>query len=139
MAQYDARRRPRPLRNCDNLESLPTSIISRASLGCFLRAIIGKRDLTLEPLIPAGSIVQIDTRKREILPKKNWANEFQRPIYFLNTKDGYFCGWCELEEASQWLLLNPHPRSSASSRRWKYGTEVENLGRVMSVVFRLEL
>jgi transcriptional regulator with XRE-family HTH domain len=45
--------------------------------------IIGRVDLTLEPVIPAGSIVQIDTSKREISPKKDWTHEFQRPIYFL--------------------------------------------------------
>jgi hypothetical protein len=53
------------------------------------------------------------------------------------SKDGYVCGWCEFDEDSQWLILVPHPLSSASSRRWKYGTEVEILGRVMSVVIRL--
>jgi hypothetical protein len=57
-----------------------------------LRAIIGKLDLTLNPMIPAGSIVQIDTRKREISPKKDWTHEFQRHIYFLKTRDGYVCG-----------------------------------------------
>jgi transcriptional regulator with XRE-family HTH domain len=103
----------------------------------YLQAIIGKLDLTLGPMIPAGSIVQIDTSKREIAPKKDWSHEFQRPIYFLKTKDGYFCGWCELDEDSEWLVLIPHPLSSAPSRRWKYLTEVENLGRVMSVVIRL--
>jgi hypothetical protein len=103
----------------------------------YLRAIIGKLDLTLNPMIPAGSIVQIETRKREISPKKDWTYEFQRPIYFLKTRDGYVCGWCELDEDSQWPTLIPHPLSPASSRRWKHGTEVENLGRVMSVVIRL--
>jgi transcriptional regulator with XRE-family HTH domain len=103
----------------------------------YLRGIIGKLDLTLDPMIPAASIVQIDTRKRGISPKKNWTHEFQRPIYFLKTKDEYLCGWCELDEESHWLILVPHPLSSASSRRWKYGTEVEVLGRVMSVVIRL--
>ena len=52
---------------------------------------------TLEPLIPAGSIVQIDTRRREISPRKEWARELQRPIYFLKTADAYFCGWCEVD------------------------------------------
>jgi transcriptional regulator with XRE-family HTH domain len=104
----------------------------------YLGAIIGKLDLTLDPMIPAGSIVQIDTRKREISPKKHWTYEFQRPIYFLKTRDGYVCGWCELDEESQWLTLIPHPLSSAPSRRWQYRTEVENLGRVMSVVIRWE-
>jgi transcriptional regulator with XRE-family HTH domain len=103
----------------------------------FLRGIIGKLDLTLDPMIPAGSIVQIDTRKREISPKRDWTDEFQRPIYFLKTKDGNFCGWCELDKDPQWLTLIPHPLSPAPSRRWKYRTEVENLGRVMSVVIRL--
>jgi transcriptional regulator with XRE-family HTH domain len=103
----------------------------------YLRGIIGKRDLTLEPMIPAGSIVQIDPRQRAIASKKDWTHEFQRPIYFLKTKDGYVCGWCELDEESQWLTLVPHPLSSAPSGRWRYGTEVENLGRVMGVVIRL--
>jgi transcriptional regulator with XRE-family HTH domain len=98
--------------------------------------IIGKLDLTLQPMVPAGSIVQIDTRKREISAKNDWTHEFQRPIYFLKIKDRYFCGWCELDKDSQWLTLIPHPLSSASSRRYKYPTEVENIGRVMSVVIR---
>jgi transcriptional regulator with XRE-family HTH domain len=103
----------------------------------YRRAIIGKLDLTLDPMIPAGSIVQIDTRKREISPMKDWTHEFQRPIHFLKTKDGYVCGWCELDKDSQWLTLIPHPLSPAPSRRWKYRTEVETLGRVVSVVIRL--
>jgi transcriptional regulator with XRE-family HTH domain len=101
--------------------------------------IIGTLDLTLHPMVPAGSIVQIDTTERDISPKKNWTHEFQRPIYFLKTKDAYFCGWCELDEDSQWLLLIPHPLSSIPSRRWRYGTEVENVGRVISVVNRLRM
>jgi transcriptional regulator with XRE-family HTH domain len=103
----------------------------------YLRGIIGKLDLTLDPMIPPGSIVHIDTGKCEISLKNDWTHEFPRPIYFFKTKDGYFCGWCELDEDSQWLTLIPHPLSPASSRRWKHGTEVENLGRVMSVVIRL--
>jgi transcriptional regulator with XRE-family HTH domain len=114
---------------------LPTE--NKPSHTSYLQAVIGKLNLTLDPVIPAGSIVQIDTSKREISPKKDWTHEFQRPIYFLKTNDGYFWGWCELDEDSQWLVLIPHPLSSAPSRRWKYGTEVEILGRVMSVVIRL--
>jgi hypothetical protein len=98
----------------------------------YLSGVIGKLDLTLHPMIPAGSIAQIDAGKREVSPKKDWAHEFQRPIYFLKTKDGYICGWCELDEDSQWLTLFPHTLSPASSRRWKW-TEIENLGRVVAV------
>ncbi len=101
------------------------------------RGIIGKRDRTLEPMIPAGSIVHIDTRERAVSSRRNWAHEFQRPIYFLMTRDVYVCGWCELDRNSEWLTLIPHPMSPASSRRWKYRTEIESLGRVVAVAIRL--
>jgi transcriptional regulator with XRE-family HTH domain len=102
----------------------------------YRRGIIGKLGLTLDPMIPAGSIVRIDTGNREISSMKDWTNEFQRPIYFLKTPEGYVCGWCELDSNSEWLTLIPYPLSPASSRRWRYRTEVENLGRVIAVVIR---
>ncbi len=117
-----------------------TTLLS-AELGQFLapyrRGIIGKRDLTLDPMIPSGSIVQIDTQKRAISARKDWKHEFQRPIYFLMTRDSYVCGWCELDKASDWLTLIPHPLSPVSSRRWKYRKEIESLGRVIVVAIRL--
>jgi transcriptional regulator with XRE-family HTH domain len=103
----------------------------------YRRGIIGKRDRTLDPMIPAGSIVQIDTQKRAISPRRDWTHEFQRPIYFLMTGDGYVCGWCELDKNSEWLTLVPHPLSPASSRRWKYRIEIENMGRIVGVAIRL--
>jgi transcriptional regulator with XRE-family HTH domain len=51
----------------------------------YRRGIIGRRDRTLDPMIPAGSIVQIDTQKRAISLRRDWTHEFQRPIYFLTT------------------------------------------------------
>jgi transcriptional regulator with XRE-family HTH domain len=77
------------------------------SLAPYRRGIIGKRDLTLDPMIPAGSIVQIDTWQRAISPKKDWKHEFHRPIYFLMSREGYVCGWCELDKASDWLTVIP--------------------------------
>jgi transcriptional regulator with XRE-family HTH domain len=103
----------------------------------YRRGIIGKRDRTLDPMIPAGSIVQIDSRKRAISPRRDWTHEFQRPIYFLMTRDSYVCGWCELDRKSEWLTLVPHPLSPASSRRWRYRKEVEIIGRVTFVAIPL--
>jgi transcriptional regulator with XRE-family HTH domain len=102
----------------------------------YRRGIIGRLDLTLDPMIPPGSIVQIDTRDRAISSRKNWTHEFKRPVYFLRTREGYVCGWCELDGNSEWLTLIPHPLSPASSRRLKYPEEIENLGRVITVVIR---
>jgi transcriptional regulator with XRE-family HTH domain len=103
----------------------------------YRRGIIGKRDRTLDPMIPAGSMVQIDTQKRAISLRRDWNHEFQRPIYFLTTRDAFVCGWCELDRDSDWLTLIPHPLSPASSRRWRYRKEIENLGRVIFVAIRL--
>ena len=104
----------------------------------YRRGIIGKRDRTLDPMIPAGSMVQIDTQKRAISTRKDRnAHEFQRPIYFLSTRDAYVCGWCELDRNSDWLTLVPHPLSPAPSRRWKYRKEIESIGRVTFVAIRL--
>jgi hypothetical protein len=103
----------------------------------YSRGIIGKRDLALDPMIPAGSIVLIDTQKRAISSRRDWRNEFQRPIYFLMTGEGYVCGWCELDKASEWLTLIPHPLSPVSSRRWRYRKEIESIGRVAVAAIRL--
>ena len=103
----------------------------------YKRGIIGKRDLNLYPMIPAGSIVEIDTRQRAISTRRNWTQEFHRPIYFLMTRDAYVCGWCELDKNSDWLTLIPHSLSPAPSRRWRYRTEIESIGRVIRVAVRL--
>jgi transcriptional regulator with XRE-family HTH domain len=98
--------------------------------------IIGKLDLSLDPMIQAGSIVRIDTRSCEISSQKDWIHEFQRPIYFLTTQKGHVCGWCELDKASEWLTLIPHPLSTASSRRWKFHEEIVRVARVVAVAIR---
>ncbi len=108
-----------------------------SALSPYRRGIIGKHDCTLDPMIPAGSIVQIDTQNRAISARRDWTHEFQRPIYFLTTRDAYFCGWCELDRNSDWLTLVPHPLSPASSRRWRYRKEIETIGRVNFVAIRL--
>jgi hypothetical protein len=73
-------------------------------------------------MIPPESLVHIDTQKRAISLRKDGKHEFERPLYFLITRDAYVCGWCELDKNSEWLtsfpILSPVP-----SRRWKYRTE----------------
>jgi transcriptional regulator with XRE-family HTH domain len=127
--------KPRPGLSPDATTLLPKN--TELSTATYLRAIIGRLDLTLDPMIPPGSLVQIDTRMTHISLKRDWTHEFQRPIYFLRTREEYAFGWCELDGNSDWLTLIPHPLSPVSSRRWKYREEVENVGRVVAVVIRL--
>ena len=106
----------------------------------YRRGIIGKRDRTMEPMILAGSIVLIDTQKRAIAKRKDWTNEFDRPIYFLLTRTSYLCGFCELDKQAEYLKLVPHALSTQiadeDERRWKYRQQVEVIGTVAAVFTR---
>jgi len=102
----------------------------------YRRGIIGRQDRTLEPMIRAGSIVLIDTQKRTIASRREWNHEFDRPIYFLMTRDGYATGFCELDKESTWLTLIPHALSFESNRRFRYKKEIEVVGTVVGAVVR---
>jgi transcriptional regulator with XRE-family HTH domain len=106
----------------------------------YRRGIIGRRDRTMEPMILAGSIVLIDTQKRAIAKRKDWTNEFDRPIYFLLTRASYFCGFCELDKNGEYLKLVPHALSPQTEdedeRRWKYRKQVEVIGTVAAIFTR---
>src|SRR5665213_309792 len=106
----------------------------------YRRGIIGRRDRTMEPMILAGSIVLIDTQKRAIAKRKDWTNEFDRPIYFLLTRSSYFCGFCELDKNGEYLKLVPHALSPQTEdeeeRRWKYRKQVEVIGTVAAIFTR---
>ena len=102
----------------------------------YRRGVIGCRDRMLEPMIPAGSVVLIDTQKRAIANRKQWTNEFNRPIYFLITRTEYAVGFCELDKDAEWLTLVPHPLSYETSKRWRFKKEIEVVGTVAAVFSR---
>lgn len=104
----------------------------------YRRAIVGRRDRSMEPMILPGSILLVDTLKKAIANRKDWTNEFDRPIYFLFTRTGYFCGFCELDKKAEWLHLVPHMLSFQSNddRRWRYRKEVEVVGTVTGLFTR---
>jgi transcriptional regulator with XRE-family HTH domain len=102
----------------------------------YRRGIIGRQDRTLEPMIPAGSIVLIDTRKRTIAGRREWNHEFDRPIYFLMNRDGYMCGFCELDRETDWLTVIPHALSFESNKRWRYKKDIEVVGTVVATMIR---
>jgi transcriptional regulator with XRE-family HTH domain len=103
----------------------------------YLRAILGKKDRSSEPMIPAGSIIYIDTKSRAISSRKDWTHEFQRPIYLLKTRDEFVCGWCEIDKASEWLTVIAHPLSPTSSSRWRHPAEIACVGRVVAAAIRV--
>jgi transcriptional regulator with XRE-family HTH domain len=90
---------------------------------------IGLADYTMYPLIRPGAEVEVDTTQNR-LHANSWHNEFERPIFFIELRDGYACGWCEVQ--GNQLLIIPHHSSPATIRRFIYPRDAEILGRVVS-------
>ena len=90
---------------------------------------LGLRDFTMYPMIRPGALLKIDT-SQDKLSTVAWRNEYERPIFFIELRGAYACGWCELQ--SNQLLIIPHPSSPAASvRRFTYPREAEIVGRVV--------
>lgn len=64
-----------------------------------------------------------------------WNNEYERPIYFVELREGYRCCWCLREGAR--LILQPHPLSPCAPEVWRCPDEAELVGQVVGVVMRL--
>lgn len=113
---------------------VPIAVIRNLDVRHSMYGYIGLEDRTLYPLLRPGSFVQIDPNIKKVLPVK-WQTEYERPIYFVELRDGYVCSWCELQGSQ--LILIPHPLSSCGIRQFKYGSEAEIVGRVTGLAMRI--
>jgi transcriptional regulator with XRE-family HTH domain len=106
----------------------PREVSEKEHARTLLSGHIGLTDYTMYPLIRPGAVVEIDTSQNK-LPPNQWHNEFERPIYFIELRDGYACGWCELQ--GNQLLIIPHHSSRATVRSFTYPRDAEIVGRVV--------
>ena len=113
---------------------IPIALIRHLDIRRSQYGFIGLKDFTLYPLIRPGSFVQVDQSVRKIQPRR-WRTEYDRPIYFVELRDGYACAWCELQEGR--LLLIPHPLSPCHVRSLEYGVDAEIVGQVTAVAMRI--
>lgn len=90
---------------------------------------VGLADYMMYPLIRPGALVEIDISQNK-LQTTSWNNEFDRPIFFVELRGGYTCGWCELQD--NLLLIIPHHSSPSTVRRFTYPREAEIVGRVVA-------
>jgi len=120
--------------------SVPVPLLRRFGLQQSLYGYIGIEDRSMAPLLPPGSFVQIDTKQDRIkkgpFPKSSSESHFARPIYFLDIRKGYRCGWCELKDGL--LTLIPHPDSGAQTETFRYPDEVSVVGRVTAIAMSIE-
>jgi predicted transcriptional regulator len=118
---------------------VPVPLLRHLDLRRSLYGYIGTKDRTMQPLLPPGTFVQIDAKQTRV--SKGWAKKgtvqspFARPIYFLDIRIGYACGWCQIEDGV--LTLIPHPDSGEPTRTFRYPSEVEIVGRVTGIAMRI--
>ena len=95
---------------------------------------VGSEDFTMYPILPPGTFVQIDETKTRVA-EGAWRSEYERPIYFVETREGYICCWCSVQQ--QDLVLQSHPLSPVPIRVLKHPQEAEVIGQVVGVAMRL--
>ena len=95
---------------------------------------IGSEDFTMYPILPPGSFVQVDESLNKAA-EGTWRSEFERPIYFVETREGYVCAWCHVRRES--IVLQPHPLSPVPVRMLRHPQEAEIIGQVVGVAMRL--
>lgn len=99
-------------------------------------AFVGTDDWFMYPILPPSSFIQIDEASRR-LDGREATLEHERPIYFIEHRGGYKCGWCS--ESNGFLVVQPHPASNMQVELYKYPGEVDIIGRVIGVAKRLDL
>lgn len=115
-------------------DEVPVGLLQHLDLRKSVYGYIGLEDYTLYPLIRPGSLVQIDASQRKLSAEK-WTTDFDRPIYFVELRNGYVCSWCQIDRGQ--LIVIPHPHSHQDVRRFDHPSQAEIVGRVTGVAMRI--
>lgn len=131
---FDVRRSTDLGRMIESWGVVPMQYLQELSKKKYTYAYIGMDDLTMYPLLLPGSFVQVDEDRSRVEEKK-WRSELERPIYFVETREGHVCCWCSVRRGE--IILQSHPLSPVPARILKHPQEAEVLGQVVGVAMRL--
>jgi len=95
---------------------------------------IGSEDFTMYPILPPGSFIQVDEAKNKV-EGGGWRSEYERPIYFVETRQGHVACWCTLKSGE--IVLTPHPLSPVAPRTLRCPQEAEVIGQVVGAAMKL--
>jgi hypothetical protein len=102
----------------------------------FTYGYIGSEDYTMYPMLLPGTFIQVDETKDEVAEYSAWRSEYERPIYFVETREGHFCSWCSVK--GDCIILQPHPLSPVPVRIMRYRQEADVIGQVVGIAMRLD-
>jgi transcriptional regulator with XRE-family HTH domain len=110
---------------------VPIPHIEGSGNGKYSYGHIGLLDRRMVPLLRPGSTVLIDTSLRRI-EDMEWSNEYDRPMYFVELRNGYRCGWFQRQKSR--LIMQPHMLSRCGPEEWRTPEEAEIIGQVVGVL-----
>jgi len=131
---FDPRRTANFGRMVEQWGMVPLAYLAQFESRPYTYGYIGSEDLTMYPILPPGSFVQVDESRNRVLDGV-WRSEYERPIYFVETRDGHTCCWCSLSREE--VILQPHPLSPVQARALRYPQEAEVIGQVVGIAIKL--
>jgi len=132
---FDERSTSPIIRMIQRWGTIPIHLLKKFTTRKFTYGYVGHDDWTMYPLIMPGAFIQVDEGKRKVA-EGPWRSEYERPIYLVETRDGFTCCWCEV--IGSILTLKSHPLSPVKTRLVKMGSEAEIIGQVVGVAMQLE-
>ncbi len=122
------------LRMIEQWGVVPLTYLSKLMVDRYSYGYIGAEDFTMYPILPPGSFVQVDETKNRVTDGL-WRSEFERPIYFVETREGFVCSWCQVSRDR--IVLQSHPLSPVPVRTLRHPQEAEVIGQVVGAAIRL--
>jgi transcriptional regulator with XRE-family HTH domain len=113
---------------------IPASLLMNFNPRHHTVGLVGLEDQTMSPLVKPGALLLVDGNRRRVI-NKDWPNEYERPIYFVELRDGYRCAWCQLADGL--LTLIPHPLSGVLIESFNFPSNAEIVGQVVGVAMRI--
>jgi len=108
----------------------PVPTMTGSKNGRYRYGYIGLSDRRMVPILRPGSTVIIDTANQNI-EDEEWSSEYDRPMYFVELRTGYRCGWFQKDKSR--LIMQPHTLSRCTPEAWRTPEDAEVIGKVVGV------
>lgn len=113
---------------------IPACLLTNFNPRHHILGFVGLEDRTMSPLVRPGALVLVDGSRRKVV-EEEWPNEHERPIYFVELRDGYRCAWCQISDAK--ISLIPYPLSRVPIESFNFPDDAEIVGQVVGIAMRL--
>ncbi len=131
---FDPHRSANLSRMVEHWGLVPLGHLANLSQDKYMYGYVGSEDFTMYPLLPPGTFLQVDEARNKV-EQAIWRSELERPIYFVETRDGYTCCWCSLK--GEQIVLHSHPLSPVPVRVLRHPQEAEVIGQVVGIALKL--